>query len=68
MILKGADTYFFKVTKDNTAERIEADPRSIVGQWMAAGSGVEAGDKIVIRGGERLAPNQSVIVAQQGKQ
>jgi len=64
MILKGADTYFFKVTKDNTAERIEANPRSIVGQWMAAGSGVEAGDKIVIRGGERLAPGQSVIVAQ----
>ena len=34
-----------------------------VGLWVGVGSGVEVGDRVIIRGAERLAPGQPVEVA-----
>jgi len=61
IIIKGGSVYLFKVGEDNAAVRVEADIAATVGLWVALNSGVEPGDRIVVRGGERLQPGQSVM-------
>lgn len=60
IIIKGGSVYFFKVGTDGTAQRVEADIKAKVGLWVAIGSGISPGDKVVVRGGERLQPGQKV--------
>lgn len=62
MVLKGGNAYIYKVNADDTAERIDIDPRDVEGLWVSVGAGVVPGDRIVIRGGERLSPRQAVII------
>jgi len=62
LILKGARAYIFKIGADMKAERIRADLRGTVGLWVAAGDKIKAGDKVVVRGGERLEPGQTVVI------
>ena len=62
IVLKSGRSYLFKVGADNKAQQVNADIISTVGLWVALRRGVEAGDRIVIRGAERLQPGQSVIV------
>ena len=62
VVLKGGDMYFFKITSDNVAERVSADLRNAIGLWVPVSEGVDVGDKVVIRGAERLQPGQSVMV------
>jgi len=61
LIIKGGSVYLFKVGTDGTAQRVEADIKATVGLWVALASGVEAGDQVVVRGGERLQPGQAVM-------
>jgi len=60
IVIKGGKTYVFKVNGNMTAEQVPAEVSATVGLWVALRSGVSAGDKVVIRGGERLTPGQSV--------
>ncbi len=62
VVLKSGAMYFFKVNGDNTAERVEADLRNAIGLWVPVAGGVAEGDKVVIRGAERLQPGQSVQI------
>lgn len=62
IVLKSGRSYLFKVGADNKAQQVNADIISTVGFWVALRRGVEAGDRIVIRGAERLQPGQSVIM------
>ncbi len=64
VVLKGGSMFFFKVKSDNTAERITADLRNAIGLWVPVKNGVSAGDRVVIRGAERLQPGQSVMVTE----
>lgn len=63
VVLKGGAMYIFKVNDDMTAERIPADLDDAVGLWVPVSNGIKAGDRIVIRGAERLNPGQSVILS-----
>ncbi len=60
IIIKSGSVYLFKIGADNTAERVEADIAATVGLWVALKSGVKTEDRIVVRGGERLQPGQTV--------
>ena len=62
IVLKSGQAYLFKIGADNTAQQVNADILSTVGLWVALRQGVSAGDRIVIRGAERLQPGQAVIV------
>jgi len=62
LVERGGESFVFKVTEKGTAERIVADIRSTVGLWIGIANGIEAGDRVVIRGGERLSPGQAVEV------
>ncbi|NVJ97823.1 MAG: efflux RND transporter periplasmic adaptor subunit [Alphaproteobacteria bacterium] len=61
LIIKGGSIYLFKVGEDGTAQRVEADVQATVGMWVALNNGVAAGDKVIVRGGERLQPGQAVV-------
>ncbi|TNE62345.1 MAG: efflux RND transporter periplasmic adaptor subunit [Alphaproteobacteria bacterium] len=61
LILKGGTRFVYRVGGDNKAEQVVANVGAVVGMWVALDGGVEAGDQVVVRGGERLQPGQDVI-------
>ena len=60
LVERGGTSYLFRLGADGTAEQVAADIQSTVGLWVAIADGIAAGDRIVIRGAERLAPGQAV--------
>lgn len=62
LVERGGESYLFKIGDDGSAEQIEAEIQSKVGLWVAIARGVEPGDRVVIRGAERLAPGQGVEI------
>ena len=60
MLRRGGATVF-RVKADGTAERVAVQTGIASGQLIEV-SGIEAGDQVVIRGGERLRPGQPVQV------
>ena len=63
LVERGGQAYFYKLTGDGMAEQVAADVTATVGLWVGVGSGVDVGDRVIVRGAERLAPGQPVEVA-----
>lgn len=63
LILRRDSTYVFKVTADDTAERVEVETGIGEGDLVEVTGPVEAGDRVVVRGGERLRAGQAVSIA-----
>ena len=61
LIERGGSASIFKVAADGTAVQVPADIVTTVGLWVGLGSGVEAGEAVIVRGAERLSPGQSVV-------
>jgi len=66
LVERSGQAFIYKVSGDGTASQVVADIRATVGLWVAIGSGIEEGDRVVIRGAERLTDGQPVDVAAQG--
>jgi RND family efflux transporter MFP subunit len=62
LVQRGGESYVYRVSDAGVAEQIAADVLSTVGLWIGLGSGIEPGDQVIIRGGERLAPGQPVEI------
>lgn len=62
LVERGGESFVYKVTDDGTAEQITANIQSTVGLWVGIADGIEPGDQVIIRGGERLAPGQQVEI------
>ena len=62
LIERGGVRYVYRLADDGTAEQLEPEISAVVGLWVAVGEPIEAGDKVIIRGAERLAPGQAVQV------
>ncbi len=62
LVIKGNETFFYRVSNDGTAEQFQAKVTAVDGQWAAISNPISEGDKIVIRGAERLQPGQPVNV------
>lgn len=60
LVLRSDGTYVFRINEDNTAERLLVRTGAASGTRVAVIGGVENGDRVVVRGGERLQPGQSV--------
>lgn len=65
LVERGGQAFVFKVTDEGTAEQITANVLAMVGLWVGVASGIEAGDRVIVRGAERLAPGQGVEVMTQ---
>jgi len=60
IILKGSEFYVFRVKSDNIAEQVRIEVDAAIGNWVSLTSGIEAGDRVVVRGAERLMPGATV--------
>jgi len=63
LVLRGSDVYIMRVNSDNTVERIAVETGIGLGGFVEIIGNVNQGDRIVTRGGERLEPGQSVVIA-----
>ncbi len=67
LILRQDSVYLFKVTPEGTVERVDVetgigDGSRIEVRAVRPSGAVAAGDRVVVRGGERLRPGQAVVV------
>lgn len=62
LVLREAHTYVMRVKADNTAERIEVRAGAARDTLVEVTGELSPGDKVVVRGAERLSPGQSVRV------
>ena len=60
LVLRSEGTYVFRVKDDNTAERLLVRTGTANGDRVAVLGDIQGGDRVVVRGGERLRPGQSV--------
>ncbi len=59
-MLRRDGAFVFRVNADNTAERIAVEPGVGAGDLISVSGALEPGDRVVVRGGERLQPGQPV--------
>ncbi len=62
LILRGKETFVFKVGADNKAERVAVETGSAQGSLIEIKGAIAPGDQLVIRGAERLQPGQSLDI------
>ena len=62
LVERGGQAFVYKVSAEGTAVQVPARIQSTVGLWVGLESGVEAGDRVIIRGAERLSDGQAVEV------
>ncbi|NDY95833.1 efflux RND transporter periplasmic adaptor subunit [Wenzhouxiangella limi] len=62
LVLRGDGIAVFIVDEDNTARRIRVTTGIGAGDWIEVSGPIQAGDRVVIRGNERLRPGQEVSV------
>lgn len=63
LILRQNSTYLYKVNADNTVEQVPVRTGIGNGSRIEVKGDIEDGDRVVIRGGERLRPGQAVVIA-----
>ena len=63
LILRADNTYVFKIDADNKARRVVVRTGAAAGDMIEVIGDVADGDRVVVRGGERLRPDQAVDVA-----
>lgn len=59
LVLRRSGTAVFRISEDNKAERVAVETGIASGPFIEV-TGINAGDKVVTRGGERLRPGQAV--------
>lgn len=62
LILRADETYVFRLGPDNTAERVVVRTGEANGNLIEVDGELAAGDRLVVRGGERLRDGQPVAI------
>ncbi|MEJ8569406.1 efflux RND transporter periplasmic adaptor subunit [Elongatibacter sediminis] len=62
LVLRGSEMFVLRVTSENTVEKVMVDTGIGLGSMVEVIGAVDAGDRVVVRGAERLRPGQSVII------
>jgi len=62
LVERSGQSFVYKVSGDSVAEQITVHIRSIVGLWVGVTDGIAPGDRVIVRGAERLSPGQAVEV------
>jgi len=63
LLLRNEGSYVVRVGVDQSTERVPVDTGAAQGELVEVRGAVRAGDRLVVRGGERLQPGQRVSVA-----
>ena len=64
LVVRGDGSYVMRIKADNTAERVEVKSGASDGELTAITGAIAAGDKVVVRGAERLSAGQKVRIAE----
>lgn len=64
LVLREAHTYVMRVKADNTAEQVEVRAGAARDALVEVTGELNPGDKVIVRGAERLSPGQSVRVVE----
>jgi len=67
LVLRRDGTTVYRITEDNIAEAVSVVLGIAAGDLIEV-SGIESGDRVVTRGGERLRPGQTVSATMSGEQ
>jgi len=62
LVLRREGATVFRITPEGTAEQVEVTPGLNAGELVAVTGRLVAGDRVVIRGAERLRPGQPVSI------
>jgi len=62
LVERGGRAYVYKVGEDGRAEQVTVRISAIVGLWVGVAEGIAAGDQVIVRGAERLAPGQPIEI------
>jgi RND family efflux transporter MFP subunit len=62
LVLRPNETFVVRVADDDTAQRVPVRTGGAQGELVEVIGDVHAGDRLVVRGGERLAPGQKVKI------
>ena len=62
LVLRGSETFVFRVGADRKAERVAVETGRSSGTLVEVLGGIAIGDTLVVRGAERLAPGQAVAI------
>jgi RND family efflux transporter MFP subunit len=65
LVLRGDGIAVFIVDQDNTARRIRVTTGIGAGDWIEVQGPIQDGDRVVVRGNERLRPGQQVSIQSQ---
>lgn len=60
LVLRASETFVVKVADDDTTQRVSVKTGGAQGELVEVIGDVHAGDRLVVRGGERLIPGQKV--------
>jgi RND family efflux transporter MFP subunit len=62
LLLRPGESFVVRVADDDSAERVPVTTGSAQGDYVEVTGDVRAGDRLVVRGGERLRPGQKVRI------
>ncbi|WP_226646956.1 efflux RND transporter periplasmic adaptor subunit [Microbulbifer variabilis] len=62
LVLRNGETFVYRVDKEDKAERLTVRVGSGDGEWIAVYGDLNSGDRVVVRGAERLQPGQEVKI------
>ncbi len=62
LVLRRNMTQVFRVNADNQSEMVPVTVGVAAAQWIQVQGDLKAGDKIIVRGAERLRPGQAVMI------
>jgi RND family efflux transporter MFP subunit len=62
LVVREDGSYVMRIKPDNTAERVEVKSGASDGELTAVSGGLSAGDRVVVRGAERLTAGQKVRI------
>ena len=65
LVLRRDGASVFRILEDNTAERVKVTVGMAEGDFIEVQGAIQPGDRVVIRGGERLRAGQEVEVSEQ---
>ena len=62
IVLRPGERYVVRVSAENTAERVPVELGATVDQWVAVSGQLAPGDRLIIRGAERVRPGQPLDI------
>ncbi|GAB2893345.1 efflux RND transporter periplasmic adaptor subunit [Microbulbifer echini] len=62
LVLRNGDTFVFRVDEEKKAERLTVRLGSGDGEWIGVYGDLASGDRVIVRGAERLQPGQEVKI------